>query len=175
MRNLPSRGVVIVAFGALAGAGAVVAGPATAAPTSTISGIVFHDDNRDGRFDSGEAPMSGQTVYLYDGTGSYLGATTSDSAGSYAFGGLADGQYRVDYSSASWSQLRNSYVPTTTATLKPTQPVSLAGTAVADFGWRPLVSSSDLSKPIASFTAANGLHIYTYNDALTPQQVYTAL
>jgi hypothetical protein len=174
MRSWPSRGVLIVSFAALVGAGAVVAGPAAAA-SSTISGVVFHDDNRNGAFDSRETPMSGQTVYLYDGSGSYLGAATTDASGSYSFGGLADGQYRVDYSSASWSQLRNSYVPTTTATLKPTESVAVAGSGIADFGWRPLVSSSDLNNPIASWTAGNGLRIYTYNDALTPQQVYAAL
>lgn len=174
MRCSQSRGVLLLGIAGLVGAGLAMAGPALAA-SNTVSGVVFHDDNRNGAFDPGESPMSGQTLYLYGPTGSYLGATTTDSTGAYSFGGLADGSYRVDYSSASWSPLRDSYVPTTTPTLKPTLSVSLSGSAVANFGWRPLVSSSDLSKPIASFTAGNGLRIYTYNDALTPQQVDTAL
>src|SRR5207302_11418362 len=115
MRCWPSRGSLLLVIAGVVGAGLVSAGVASAAGGS-VSGVVFHDDNRNGVFDSGESPMSGQTVYLYDGNGSYLGATTSDSTGGYSFGGLADGNYRVDYSSASWSQLRGSYVPTTTPT-----------------------------------------------------------
>src|SRR5436305_12192328 len=155
MRSWQSRGHLLLGVTGLVGAGLIVAGPALAAP-GTVSGVAFHDDNRNGVLDSGESPMSGQTLYLYDSTGSYLGATTTDSTGSYSFTGLADGSYRVDYSSASWSQLRNSYVPTTTATLKPTQAVTVSASATANFGWRPLVSSSDLNQPIASWTAANG-------------------
>lgn len=60
-----------------------------------ISGFVFHDKNQSGVRDSGDEPIAGVTVTLYDANGAQVGQTTSAADGSYAFRNLRKGQYKI--------------------------------------------------------------------------------
>ena len=62
---------------------------------STLSGLVYHDRNDNGRRDAGEEPIAGVTLLLYDDGGSEVGRTRTDEAGGYQFARLERGQYRV--------------------------------------------------------------------------------
>lgn len=175
MLRRPARWSVLVpACLALAAAGMAV--PAAGATTGgTIAGSAYQDLNRNGVRDSGEAALANQQLYLFDGNGAYLGTTVTDANGAYGFTGLADGDYRVEYASPSWSTLRQDWVPTTTGSIFPRLAVHLAGSATADFGWRPIVRSTTLGSPIAAYTGANGLRVESYNDAVAPSAVYATL
>ncbi|MES2970997.1 MAG: fibronectin type III domain-containing protein [Patescibacteria group bacterium] len=146
-----------------------------AAGTSTISGIAFKDLNRNGVMDVGEEPMADQILYLMGSDESFIAGVASDSAGRYTFSGIADGNYIVRYSSSSWEQIWEQWVPTTTPTIKPERALSLSGSATVDFGWRPIIWSTDLANPISSFTAADGLRVQSYNDVVTAQEIDAAL
>src|SRR4051812_48030838 len=102
-------------IGATAAVIGLVVAPGARAAGGTISGSIFQDSNRNGVQDAGETPRSGDQLYLFDGAGqTYFGTTTSDANGRYSFTGLASGSYRVEYADASWSPLRDNWVPTTT-------------------------------------------------------------
>ena len=62
---------------------------------SSISGYVYDDANGNGVHDSGEAAISGVTVYLLDANGNTTGTTVTDTNGYYEFTGLAPGTYGV--------------------------------------------------------------------------------
>lgn len=147
--------------------------PAGAVGTGTISGTAFEDANRNGALDPGEAPWSGQQIYLFDSAGEYAAVAWTDAAGRYSFGSLADGGYRVAY--AAWSSLKMDWTPSTTGTWLPSRSVELSGQARVDFGWRRIVRSTDLDRPIASYTAPSGLTVQLYNDAVAPEQVAQVL
>jgi len=150
--------------------------PARAAGgTSSIGGTVFEDLNRNQLADVGEMPMANVQLYLLDGNGLFVRGTYSDADGKYQFTGLADGDYLVQFATPSWTPLRNDWVPTTTGSLYPKVTVSLGGTATADFGWRPIVRSTDLSSPISSYTGPNGLHVESYDDAIGAKGIYDAV
>ncbi len=72
--------------------------------TSTISGQVFSDENKNGTWDEGESGAAGSTVYLYR---YYQGVTISritDSSGYYKFDSLAPYDYYQTYSrNTGWS------------------------------------------------------------------------
>jgi hypothetical protein len=143
---------------------------------SAITGAVFDDANRNGIQDPGEAPFSGHLLYLFDGaSGQYLATGASDALGRYAFTGLSDGEYRIEYESSSWTVLRNDWVPTTTGSLYPRVFVYLTGSATADFGWRRIVRSTDLSAPVSVYTGANGLRVESFDDAVTARELYDLL
>ncbi len=152
-----------------------LAGPASATLSGTISGTVFQDGNRNGVQDAGEPGWQGHQLYLFDSGGTYLGTTTSDASGSYAFSGLADGDYRVQYASPSWWPLRQGWVPTTTGSIFPSLSLHLAGSATANFGWRPIARSTTLGSPITSYVGGNGLRVESYNDAVAPKSLYDTL
>ncbi len=63
-------------------------------PLFAISGIVH----------SG-APIAAATINLYDATGQWLAATTSDASGRYEFTGLAGGGYSVTFQAATYMPL----------------------------------------------------------------------
>ena len=138
----------------------------------TITGSVYKDLNRDRVQQPDEPILAGQQLYLFDGSGAYLGTTLADSSGRYSFDGLAAGDYRVDCED---SALRNDWVPTTTRSFRGSTALTLPGSAVADFGWRPIVRSHDLATPLASYVGPTGLRVETFNDALTPEWIYAEL
>ena len=63
----------------------------TPAGTSWITGVVFHDRDRDSVIDGGETPLAGVMVELRDGTNALVGTTLTGPAGSYTFTGLTPG------------------------------------------------------------------------------------
>ena len=156
----------------------VSSGQPVAAPTmatGTIGGYAFQDPDRDGTFDGGEQPLSGQNLYLFSSAGTYIGNTTTDSTGWYQFTGLSDGGYLVKYTPSSWWALRDAWVPDTTGSLAPTVNVQLAGAQRADFGWRPIVRSTDPSSAISTYVGPNGLTVKSYDDVVPARAVYDRL
>jgi hypothetical protein len=155
---------------------ALPAVPAGAAETTgSISGVAFEDTNRNGVRDAGEAPMANHVLYVFDVSGAFVSQATTASDGAYRFASLAPGDYKITYASSSWWSLRDSWVPTTTPSLRPEVQVTLGSAAFADFGWRPLLRSSDAGSPMTSFTAPDGLRVLSYNDAVPARQVHDAL
>lgn len=147
----------------------------SAAVASSISGTAFQDLDRDGVRGAGEPAFADHRVYLFDSAGSYVANQLTGANGAYTFAGLADGDYRVAYASPSWWAVRETWVPTTTGSLHPSRDVRLAGTATADFGWRPLVRSADPAAPISTYVGANGLTIKSYNDAVSALELFAAV
>ncbi len=62
---------------------------------AVISGYVYVDADNDGKFDSGESPIVGATVTLYDSDGDAVATTTTNSSGYYAFDNLAPNTYKI--------------------------------------------------------------------------------
>ncbi len=148
---------------------------APAAGTSTITGVAFIDLNGDGVQQPTEEPAPDHRLYLFGPDGQYLGQATTDLEGRYALTALADGRYRVEYDSSSWSPLKDEWVPSTTGTVWPRVDIDLSGSASVDFGWRPIVWSTDISAPISSHEGANGLRAESFNDAVEAREVYDAV
>jgi hypothetical protein len=149
--------------------------PESRAATATITGLTYQDLDRDGTHDPQEPLFSGHQLYLFTGTGSFVAATLADATGRYAFHGLAEGSYRVEYDASSWAVLKHDWVPTTTGTLRPAIPVVLGADATADFGWRPITWSTTLGAPISTYVGSNGLRVQSYNDVVTANDVYNAV
>jgi hypothetical protein len=84
----------------------VVSGtPVTLAPVGvlklgSLSGSLFLDSNRNGRFDGFERGLAGGTVQLIDGNGRVAATATTDDAGFYTFLGLQTGSYSVRLAAA---------------------------------------------------------------------------
>jgi hypothetical protein len=140
--------------------------------TSAISGTVFQDLNRNGVQDAGEAPFSGLMIALFDATGANVAVATTDVAGNYSFAGIADGNYRVAFDMRSWWNVRNAWVATTPTGSPPSASLTLATSAIVPFGLRPIVRSTDMTKPISTYTAPNGLVINVYDDVVAPSTIY---
>ena len=153
---------------------ALLATPAIAS-AGEIRGAAFQDANRDGVRQAAEAAFGGHKIVLTDAAGYAITSTTTDAAGAYAFTGIADGDYWVVYDRSSWLSVRNDWAPSTTGSIKPQRRLTVAGTTNGDFGWRPITWSTDPYRPVSSYTAANGLAVKSYNDAVTALEVYTAL
>ncbi len=64
-------------------------------PPATIGDRVWHDANRNGIQDAGEAGLAGVTVNLYTAGGTLVGSTVTSSEGWYLFEGLEPGEYYV--------------------------------------------------------------------------------
>ncbi|TVS18522.1 MAG: hypothetical protein EA424_10735 [Planctomycetaceae bacterium] len=64
-------------------------------PPSTLSGMVFADQNQNGRWDAGEPTLAGVTMHLIDAGGVRIATTTTDASGRYRFEHLPPGTYRV--------------------------------------------------------------------------------
>lgn len=61
-----------------------------------ISGYVFDDKNRNGQFDTGDERLGSATVVVTNlAATKRLHNATTDASGSFRFGDLADGEYRV--------------------------------------------------------------------------------
>lgn len=153
-QNLNQRQRMIV-FGLVFGViGVAFVFITNAATTSTISGFVFKDTNRNGIMDSGEEPMAGQSIYLLDETGqNYVSSVGSDSTGHYTFSGLTDGNYQIEYGPEEWWAIRAYWAPTTTGSVFPKKNITLSGQANFNFGWRQIVRSYDPNAPITTFVA----------------------
>lgn len=64
-------------------------------PPAEIVGSVFADRDGDCFFDSGEPGIGGVLIELFDGTGTLVGSTRTDTSGNYRFTGLRAGDYTV--------------------------------------------------------------------------------
>lgn len=159
----------------LAGAALGLTTGAAGAGTGTIAGTVFQDLNRNAVRDAGEPAWEGHQLYLFDAAGAYRATATSDASGRYAFAGLADGDYKVDYASPSWWAIRDTWVPTTTGSVRPSKAVRLAGAATADFGWRTIVRSTDAAAPISSYAGPSGLRVESFDDVVSAREVHDAV
>jgi len=151
--------------------------PAQASGTGAITGIAYADVDRDAHVDPDEPRFANHQLYLYTASGTYVANVSTDAEGSYRFPNLADGDYRVQYTSPSWWGLRGEWVPTTTGTLFPRTSVAVReGAAVTtDFGWRRIVRSSDVSAPLSSAHTINGVRIDSYNDAVPASDLAAAV
>jgi protocatechuate 3,4-dioxygenase beta subunit len=65
---------------------------------ASLGNYVWHDENEDGIQDGSESGVPGVTVTLYDGSGTVIATTTTDSTGSYRFDNLTPGSYSVGFS-----------------------------------------------------------------------------
>lgn len=164
-----------VAAATLAAGMALGVAPSPArADTGTIAGTVFQDLNRNGMRDAGEPAWEGHQLYLFDAAGAYKATATSDASGRYAFAGVAAGDYKVDYASPSWWAIRDSWVPSTTGSVRPSKAVSLSGSATADFGWRQIVRSTDAAAPLSTYAGPSGLRVESFNDVVSAREVHDA-
>jgi hypothetical protein len=149
--------------------------PAGAQTASVISGVAFKDLNRDGVKQPDEEPLAGKRIHLFDGAGTYLKNTLTDASGRYELPGLADGDYRVWYSTPDWWDLWQDWAPSTTGSERPRVNFKLSGNATVDFGFRPIVRSTDIAAPISTYTSPDRLTVKSYNDVVSAKSVYDAL
>ncbi|MGE5458002.1 MAG: choice-of-anchor A family protein, partial [Methanococcaceae archaeon] len=70
--------------------------PNTPLPAS-LGDKVWEDSNKNGLQDSGEPGVGAVAVLLYNCTGSFIGTTTTDASGNYAFTNLTPGDYKVKF------------------------------------------------------------------------------
>jgi hypothetical protein len=150
-------------------------GPVQADGTCSVSGTAFVDSNRNGALDVGEAGRSGDTLYLFDDSGTVVAGTTTASDGTYTFAQLACATYSVSYETTTWWGIRGSMVPTTTGSLLPRRTLALTGAGRADFGWRPIVRSTTAGSPINSYTGPQGLKVESYDDVVPAKDIYDNL
>jgi protocatechuate 3,4-dioxygenase beta subunit len=61
----------------------------------SLGDFVWEDTNNNGKFDTGEAGLAGLAVELLDGKGAILATTKTATNGTYGFGSLIPGDYRV--------------------------------------------------------------------------------
>lgn len=147
----------------------------------TVAGRLYKDNNRSATFDAGDEPLAAKTIYLYNGTGTYLGNRATDAEGKYVFtegnaGILYEGTYRVAMAAPAMWELWNTHTPTTIRgefpqTLNPNVTITTVGgqTTVQDFGWRPVVFAET---PITEYTGTNGLRAKSYNDVIPAKFLY---
>ena len=173
LRSARSRATVVALVILAALLGAVAAAPA--AQAASLTGVAFKDFDRDGLWQTSEPLLADQEIHLFAASGPYLARSVTDTFGRYTFSDLADGDYRVDYSPASWWALRQDWVPTTAPSLKPSRSVSVSAATTADFGWRPIVRSTDGNAPISSFTGPSGLRVSSYDDVVPARELHDAL
>lgn len=168
-----SIGAAVLATALLAGVG--VAG-AEASTTASISGVAFDDANRNRVHDAGEAPFAGRNVSVFDATtGALVRSVATGSDGAWTAGGLAAGTYRVEVGTSDWWALRADWVPTTTGSVwfrHDAVAVAEGATVRADFGLRRITYAT---APLSIATAADGLRVESYTDALTAAQVLAVL
>jgi hypothetical protein len=135
--------------------------PAPALAPGSLGGFAFRETYR-GVYESDEQPLANQHLFLLNDAGVYLRNTYSNSAGWFAFTGLPDAAYPVQFAPESWWDLRESFVPDTTESLFPGIEVTLWGTARADFGWRPIVRATQAGSPNGVYTHYHATSNVTY-------------
>ncbi|HEX4794927.1 MAG TPA: Ig-like domain repeat protein [Humisphaera sp.] len=69
--------------------------PTPVATKSKVSGVVFCDDNIDGKLETTEKLLAGAVVKLLDGSNHVLATTTSAADGSYSFSDVVAGNYLI--------------------------------------------------------------------------------
>jgi len=98
--------------------------------TGTISGVLWNDDNGDGKFDSGETTTGARTVFIdANGNGKLdKGEKTSQSnaQGKYSFTGLKAGTYKVSRVFPSGFRMSNGVNNDLSVALNPGQTISAA-------------------------------------------------
>ena len=100
-----------------------------------LSDTVWFDADRDGVFDGSETPLAGVTVNLVNARGEVIATSITDGAGEFTFADLPDGDYGIVISDL--GGVLAGLVPTTTASARNVQAVTLAGADVfgVNFGW----------------------------------------
>lgn len=90
--------------------------PPPATGSGSISGVIFHDKNENGKKGANETVLSGWTINLYKGTGWWQGGklpivkVVSDADGKYIFSNLPDGTYSVEQIiKKGWNQITSDY------------------------------------------------------------------
>ena len=66
-----------------------------AEPKFSIKGIVYHDQNGNGKMDYNETGLANWTINLEQPAGNVISKTVTDSTGGYGFSDLAPGGYAV--------------------------------------------------------------------------------
>lgn len=150
-------------------------GTSTTSPAGAVSGVAYHDFDRDGLRGPGDTPLTTASIVLRTVDGALLAATTTDGSGRYSFATVPDGIYEVAFADGAWRALRADWVPTTTGSDYPRALVSVAGAATQDFGWRPIVRSSDVRAPIDVHVGAAGLRVETFNDVIPARVIHDEL
>ena len=148
-------------------------GAAAAEASSGIVGTVFQDLDRDGVLDPGEPGFGGHRLDLFDAQGQFVRWVDTDAQGRYALPDVAPGTYELRTRSSTWREMRDGWVPTTTGSLLPQQSVEVgSGVVTSDLGWRPIVTSSDVSAPISRAIGPEGLRVEVYNDVVDAGDLY---
>ncbi len=80
----PLSGVVTSVPGSTTGGG-VPRDLASGQAAAVVTGTVYHDADADGALDGGETGVAGQTVLLYDGSGTVVSTQTTNGSGAYSF------------------------------------------------------------------------------------------
>ncbi len=92
----------------------------TVTPTpgyATVRGIVWNDLNRNGLMESGEPPLAGAVLYLYDRQDTLLAVRVTQADGKFVFSGLEAGTYRLveqdppGYVSSTYNEIQFDLVP----------------------------------------------------------------
>jgi hypothetical protein len=151
------------------------AGTSTTSPAGPISGVAYHDFDRDGLRDPDDTALAAQQIVLRTIEGAPVAATTTDGSGRYSFAAVPDGSYEVAFADGAWRALRADWVPTTTGSSYPRARVSVAGGATQDFGWRPIVRSDDVRSPFDVHVGAAGLRVETFNDVIPARVIHDEL
>lgn len=146
------------------------------ASTSTISGVVFEDHDRDGAPDAGEPRWSGKAVWVLTGDGSaFVASAVTDATGRYEVGGLTPGSYLVRYHPTAWRDVRDAWVPTTTSGVWPEAILPVDGEQRFDLGWRRIATTNDWSSPLTTHSGPSGVRVESFTDAVTARDVHDAL
>lgn len=173
MQRVMSRAFVAAIVTAAACATAVAA-PA-AAGAATLTGVAFKDLDRDGVRQASEPVLADQQIDLYAPDGPYLTKAITDAFGRYTIPDLVAGDYRVAYDTPAWWALRQDWVPSTMPALDASRAVTVNGTTTVDFGWRPIVRSTDPAAPISTYVGPSGLTVKSYDDVVPARTLHDAL
>ena len=141
--------------------------------TTTITGSVFKDMNRDGVFDSGDTPVASINVYFISSGTSYH--ATTDLSGHFASGAIPSGSYTVELDPSWWPSMRDNWVPDTTGSVEDWVIACASGSPAINFGLRPITRSTNASSPITSFRGPNGVVVDSYDDVVSARYLYDDL
>ncbi len=154
---------------------------------STVEGTVFKDLNRNGIQDPGEEPVVGVPVILTDMTTQnndtqvYTDAnghyTMTERSIGYGGGPITDGPHMVIISNGSpgWWDYNNDWVSSDPTKIVPSSQFQLVGSATVNLPIRPIVRSTDITRPLSTYVGPSGLTTKSYIDVYTAQEVYDAI